>query len=250
MVKEVKTKLTHKRGKRPKPAVDRNFQFTPEQRELVLQMRAAYHSVATIYKEFIDSEFKYNHGFPGVDPTKVSYDQFRTRIKKFKQSEIMQAREKWIADYEGIPYAARKNRIEAMSALIDILKDGATNENDEGYYRYYLPDVVKDIRQLFREIRQEVDADLEREALAASGTNMYIGNTLMKVDITPGLMKDSFSALYKEYGPDILGLEKWTLEALLELQKVIIKYIDAIQKKIKTEFTVVDTKKGKTNGKE
>jgi len=224
-----------RRAKQRNLTVTKAPQLNDEQRAWVVSMLGAYYSRAVIYAQITDKEFERKHGFKGISTNYMSYTQFRDRCLKIKSTEIEVAHNKWVEDWEGVPFATTKGRVVALSDLIDLLREKTP---DGQHDLYYLPDIVGDIRMIIREIRNEMDAESEREAKAKSGTNIYIGKTLMDMDISPEMMVDTFTALCKEYGLAILGLENWAVEKLNQLRSHIDEIITEKEKIIDAEYSV------------
>ena len=214
------------------------YTWTDEQRTFIIERLGTYRSKPVVYKELTDPDFKKVHGFKGLDMDVQTYTQFRQQCSTIKATEIETAHQKWVEDFQGIPFSTRKGRVEAMSTLIDLLQE---KDATSRLGIYYLPDVVSDIRMLLREIRVEMDAEAEREAKAAAGTNIYMGDNLLGMQITPELIADSIAALFGEFGIDMFSFQHWSLKNLLEIKTYINKCINSKQTK-QAEFTVIDDK--------
>lgn len=237
--KKIERKKSVKRIDKRKSRAVVPYTWTDEQRTFIIECLGAYRSKPVVYKELTDPNFKKLHGFEGMSMDVQTYTQFRQHCSTIKATEIETAHQKWVEDFQGIPFSTRKGRVEAMSTLIDLLQEkDATGKLGI----YYLPDVVSDIRMLLREIRMEMDAELERAAKAAAGTNIYMGDNLMGMQITPELIADSVVALFGEFGIEMFGFPHWSLKNLLELKTYIDKCINSKQIK-QAEFTVIDDEK-------
>lgn len=195
-----------------------------------------------IYKEITHPDFEAEHGFPGLNPERQSAVQFRKKCGRIRSTEIENAHQTWLVNWKGIPYATTKGRVEALQEMIHLLKS-IVKERDkynEADLDITITEIVQNIRRLIRDIRYEMDAEAEREARAASGTNIYIGRSLIGSEITPELLNDTFIALWAEFGAAILGLHHWPLDQLRVLEAAVIDAIQSKQKTIEAEFEVVE----------
>lgn len=223
----------------PKPSLK---EWAPELREYIMQQLGAYRTTGVIYKDVTNPKFWLKHGFDGIDSEKQSLQRFRHLCSKFKKLEIESAHNIWLNDWRGVPFATTKARVVALQEMVGFLrsiKDDRTkfSNADEDIT---ITEIINNVRRLLRDIRGEMDAEAEREAKAASGTNIYIGRTLSGSEITLELLNDSFIALFAEFGTAILGLHHWSLEQLHDLKSAITEAIESKQKTIETDFEIVE----------
>jgi hypothetical protein len=207
-----------------------------------VQQLGAYRTKTAIYKEITHSDFEAEHGFAGLNPERQSGTQFRLKCGRIRHTEIESAHQSWLANWKGIPYATTKGRVEALQEMIRLLKNIV---QDRGKYNkadldITITDIIQNVRRLLRDIRYEMDAEAEREARAASGTNIYIGRSLSGSEITPELLNDTFIALWAEFGAAILGLHHWPLDQLGLLEVAVKEAIQSKQKTIHAEFKIVE----------
>jgi hypothetical protein len=216
-------------------------EWSEELRDYIVQQLGAYRTKTAIYKEITHPDFASEHGFASLNPERQSLVQFRTKCGRIRRTEIEGAHQAWLVNWKGIPYATTKGRVEALQEMIRLLKGivkdrGKYNEAD---LDITITDIIQNVRRLLRDIRYEMDAEAEREARAASGTNIYIGRSLSGSEITPELLNDTFIALWAEFGATILGLHHWPLDQLRVLQAAVIEAIQSKQKTIEAEFEIV-----------
>ena len=224
--------------------VVKHFKWTAEQREWIVQMLGAYHTKAALYHMITAPDFKEKYGIKGIRPSDQKYSSFRVMCgRKINATEIEKSHKQWIQDWKSIPYATTKGRVEALTKLIDFLngmKDGKMVGYSAEDIKSLIMEIVDHIRKLIKDISIEMNAEAEREAKAASGTNIYIGRALISTEVTPDLVHDSFIALYKEYGAAILGLKHWSVDSLRELVTSVKKVIDEKQQEIKADYSIED----------
>lgn len=238
-----KSKLPRKIDKNGKE-IRIQSKWTDEQRAWVIQRLGAYHTPAAIYRMIIAPDFEEQYGFKGIKATDQKYTSFRLMCKRgIKATEIEKSHKSWLQDWKDIPYATTKGRVEALTELISFLND--IKDDKEGKYsivdiKSSLTEIVDHIRKLIKDISIEMNAEAEREAKAASGTNIYIGRALISTEVTPDLVHDSFIALYKEYGAAILGLQHWSVDALQGLAASVEKVILDKRQAIEADYSVED----------
>lgn len=218
------------------------YEWPKELREYIISQLGAYRHKVAIYKEITDSKFYLKHGFDGLNPEYQDLDRFKKCCAKIKRTEIEKAHKSWMVNWRGIPYATSKGRVVALNEMINILKD---IKNDRSKYHtadldVTITELVNNIRKLLKDIRLEMDAESEREAKAASGTNIYIGKNLIGKEINAEFLNDTFIALYAEFGEAILGLQHWNLEQLNKLKLTVEEAINSKQQTIEADFEVVE----------
>lgn len=216
--------------------------WSDELRRYIIQQLGAYRSVPTIYKDITSRNFSLKHDFEGVDPEKQTLKQFTWQVRKITKLEIEAAHRMWLTDWRGVPFATSKGRVLALQEMIGLLKE---IKNDRAKFSeadldVTITEIVNSIRRLLKDIRHEMDAEAEREARAASGTNIYIGRAMQSSEITPELLNDTFIALFAEFGLKVLGLQHWELEQLEELQRAVTETIQQKRKAIEVDFEVVE----------
>jgi hypothetical protein len=217
-------------------------EWSEQLRDYIVQQLGAYRTKAAIYKDITSPDFASKHEFEGLNPERQSQKQFQMKCGRIRRTEIEQAHQTWLTEWKGIPYAMTKGRVEALQEMIILLKSivkerGKYNEAD---LDITITDIIQNVRRLLRDIRYEMDAEAEREARAASGTNIYIGRLFSGSEITPELLNDTFIALWAEFGIAILGLQHWPLDQLRVLEAAVMDAIQAKQKTIEAEFEVVE----------
>lgn len=228
----------------PNPSLD---EWSPEVREYVIQQLGACRTNGVIYEDLTNPQFWLKHGFEGLDTAKHSLQRFRKLVTRVKRIDIERAHTMWLNDWRGIPFATTKARVMALQEMIGFLrsiKEDRTKFSDADE-EVTITEIINNVRRLLRDIRGEMDAEAEREAKAASGTNIYIGRSLSGSEITPELLNDSFIALFAEFGTAVLGLHHWTLEQLHVLKSAVTEAIESKQKTIEAEFEIVEDDKTK-----
>jgi hypothetical protein len=220
------------------------FQWPDDLRRHIIRQLGAYRSPAAIYKEITDPKFEMTHLIKGLDPKNQSQKVFGINASKIPNLEIEAARRMWLTDWQGVPFATSKGRVQALQEMIGILKsikDDRTKYGDADL-NVTITDIVNNIRKLLKDIRLEMDAEAEREAKAASGTNIYIGRAMSGSDITPELLNDTFIALFAEFGLKVLGLHHWEIDQLEMLEVAVQREIAKKRKVIDVDFEVVEDK--------
>lgn len=219
-----------------------NYEWSDELRRYIVQQLGAYRTVPGIYKDITTRNFYLKHSFDGLDPERQSLNQFKTQIRKITKLEIEAAHRMWLTDWRGVPFATSKGRVQALQEMIGILR---SIKDDRSKFhktdlKVTITDIIDNIRKLLADIRGEMDAEAEREAKAASGTNIYIGRTMRGSEITPELLNDTFIALFAEFGLKVLGLQHWELEQLQELEKAVRETIESKRKTLEADFEIVE----------
>jgi len=219
-----------------------DYEWSDELRRYIIQQLGAYRTLPAIYKEITDHSFYLKHDFAGLNSELQTIVQFRAAVKKITQIEIEAAHRMWLTDWRTVPFATTKGRVMALQEMIGILREIKEDRTrfHETDLKVTITDIITSIRKLLRDIRGEMDAEAEREARAASGTNIYIGRTMRGSEITPELLNDTFIALFAEFGIKVLGLEYWELGQLRELERAVRETIESKRKTIEAEFEIVE----------
>ena len=221
------------------------FEWPDELRRYIIKQLGAYRSNSAIYKEITSPDFERKHLIKGLDPNDQSLLVFASKAAKIPHVEIEAATRMWLTDWRGVPFATSKGRVQALQEMIGLLK---SIKDDRAKYsdadlQVTITEIVNNIRKLLKDIRHEMDAEAEREARAASGTNIYIGRAMSGSDITTELLNDSFIALFAEFGLKVLGLHHWEIDQLEMLEAAVQREIARKRKTIEAEFEVVEETK-------
>lgn len=216
--------------------------LSDELREYIIKQLGAYRTRTVIYKDITSDNFWIKHGFEGLNRDEWTLQRFRNACSRIKKREIEHAHTIWLNEWRGLPFATSKGRVEALTEAIAVLKDIKEDRTkySDADSDVTITELVNNIRKLLRDIRREMDAEAEREAKAASGTNIYIGRSLSGSEITPELLNDTFIALFAEYGTTVLGLHHWNLEQLTILEQAVTEAIQSKRETIETEFEVIE----------
>ena len=218
------------------------YEWPDDLRKHIVRQLGAYRSKSAIYKEITAPDFERKHLIKPLNPDDQVYMAFSRKVDLIPQVEIEAATRMWLTDWRGVPFATTRGRVQALQEMIGILKG---IKNDRAKYNdadldVTITDIVNNIRKLLKDIRLEMDAEAEREAKAASGTNIYIGRAMSGSDITPELLNDTFIALFAEFGLKVLGLQHWEIDNLEKLEAAVQKELASKRKTIEAEFEVVE----------
>lgn len=208
-------------------------------REFIVAGLAAWKSPKELWMELTADDFEEKHGLPALDPSVHDYKTFRRKCRRIPKREIAEQHDAWLQRYDDIKWATDKVRIQGMSNVLDKLYDRIINEGD------LRKDTIHSLRQLMEQIRKERSADADRDALAKSGTSIFLTNP-GNVQFDVSLIKQSVLVLRHEYG----GVENMgLLESLADDElKRLRRYIDVllaaraegVSLEIDAEATVID----------
>lgn len=145
-------------------------------RQHIVQRLALWIPYIDIWTEITSKEFEKKTGITALDPQATNYDAFRMRCARVPKHEIALAHEDWQKEIGEIKWAEDKARIQGLSDLIDkvhkYINDGDFDKDTTGT----LAALVGQMRNLYEQIRKEVQIDADRAALSASGTRVLLTN--------------------------------------------------------------------------
>jgi hypothetical protein len=218
------------------------YEWPDDLRKYIVKQLGAYRSNSAIYQEITSPDFERKHLIKGLDPDEQNFRAFSTKARNIPAIEIEAAHRMWLTDWQGVPFATSKGRVQALHEMIGILR---SIKEDRGKYSdadldITITEIVNHIRKLLRDIRGEMDAEAEREAKAASGTNIYIGRSMTGSEITPELLNDTFIALFAEFGLKVLGLHHWEIEQLEKLEAAVQKEIASKRTRLEAHFEIIE----------
>ena len=203
--------------------------FTPRMREYIISRLAVWASYKDLWVTVTGAKFQEDTKIETLNPELYTFDLFRMRCSRMPKHEIALAHEAYQLEIGAAKWAEDKIRLQGMSDLIDkvtVIVDKATyNKDTTGT----LAALIGSLRGLYEQMRKEQQADLDREALSASGTRILLTNPKnVKLDI------DYVSEMLLIYREEIGGLHNLDFDALniTELSLLHDKIEDAIANKV------------------
>jgi len=155
---------------------DRRPAWSKKLKDYIISQLAAYKKHKDIWTTVTDSQFTKNTGIPCLDPEIYNYNLFHMRCKRITDNKIALVRQEYHKEMGIIKWSDDKDRITGLSKLIDTLtkkiEEGDFDKDSTGT----MASLVGQLRGLYEQVRKEVSADADREALSKSGTRILLTN--------------------------------------------------------------------------
>ncbi|MFA7286954.1 MAG: hypothetical protein WC052_04825 [Patescibacteria group bacterium] len=201
--------------------------WSKEMRTFIVGELAKWTPYKEVWERVTSKSLTEDVGLGPLDPKVFNYGMFRARCKRIPKAVIAKAHEEYLTSFDGIRWANDKNRIQGLSDLIDRvneqLDDGDFDKNTTGT----MAQLVVALRGIHEQMRKEVQADLDRAALSASGVRVLLTNP-RNVTIDVGYMNEMIMVCRTEIG----GLHNLDFTALSvtelgQLKQVIERVLEA-----------------------
>lgn len=207
--------------------------WSKDMRTLIVNELAAWKPYKEIWEYVTSDKLRDDVGIEPLDPDIHNYNLFRMRCKRVPKATVAKAHEEWKKRYEGMRWAEEKNRVQGLSDLIDrvnrVLDDGDFNKDTTGT----LAALVGQLKSLYEQVRKELSAEADREALSASGARVLLQNP-RNVEIDAGYV----SELLLVYREEIGGLHNLDYSALNMQELRLLQ--DAISRAMQTKLDAIE----------
>jgi hypothetical protein len=212
---------------------DQAPKWSKDMRQLIVSKLAAWTPYKEIWEYVTSDKLRDEVGLEPLDPDVYNYNLFRMRCKRVPKKVVAEVHEEWKKRHEGIRWAEEKNRVLGLSDLIDrvngVLDEGDFNKDTTGT----LAALVGQLKSLYEQVRKELAADADREALSKSGARILLQNP-RNVEIDAGYVSELMLVYREEIGGlhnlDFSALNMQELRLLAEAVSLAMqKKLDAIE---------------------
>lgn len=198
-------------------------------RAYIINQLATWKPYKDIWLVITNPEFHEKTGLEWLDPEIHNYDLFRMRCKRVPKNQIAIAHEAYQREVGAVRWAEEKARAQGLSDLIDKVNATIDADKFDKNTTGTMSAMIVALRGLYEQVRKEVSADKDREALSASGTRVLLANP-------KNVMIDAnhLSELVLVYREEIGGLHNLDLPSLplKELEQLRDGCEDAIKEKL------------------
>lgn len=210
--------------------------------EYVINQLARWISYKKIWETVTAPKFKDDTGLVPLDPKVHGYNSFRMRCSRVNNNAIAVAHETWQREIGNIRWGDDKARIQGLSDLIDKVNKVIEDKTYDPKTTGTLSALISGLQKLYEQVRKEVSADVDRAALAASGSRILLTNPKsVEIDV------EYVSELLLLYRSEVGGLHNLDLKALnnTELEQLRDKCHDIIMERFNNiQTTIVENEGG------
>lgn len=199
--------------------------WTPDLKTFIIKEKAKGQKPSHVWKIITDESFEKEFHIKGPHK-KAKFRTFLNRWHKIPVEEVAIARQEWKNNFDDLYYSSKRGRVETLSRMAKKLEDAVNEGNLD-------TEILAEVRKTLTAIRQEMNADADREALANSGSILIANPKEVKLDIT--LIKELIMTMRNDVGgiKEIIDFSILQLHELEEIKKAvdeeIKKTIDGLQ---------------------